>query len=340
MNQIRPRISVILPVRNAATTLRPTLQSIAAQTLPDWELLVIDDHSTDNTPLIVSEFAANDPRIRVQTSPGHGIVAALNQGIASARADLVARMDADDLCHPTRLERQAAHLDQHPEIGLVSCRVAFGGDRRRARGYALHVDWLNSIVTPEQVTRNRFVESPFAHPSVMFRRSLTAEHGGYRDGPFPEDYELWLRWLDHGVSMGKVNETLFTWTDPPDRLSRTDPRYSAEAFYRIKAIFLARALKRSLHGRTVWIWGAGRPTRKRARHLEAHGIDIHGYIDIDPAKQNRPVNGRPVIAPENLPSPRAATVISYVANRGARDPIRAHLVGGDFVEGADFWMAA
>ena len=102
--------------------------------------------------------------------------------------------------------------------------------------------WTNGLLTHEEIALARFVESPLAHPSVMFRRSLVERWGGYAEGAFPEDYELWLRWLDAGVRMEKLADPLLIWNDSPTRLSRRDPRYAAEAFYRVKARYLARWL--------------------------------------------------------------------------------------------------
>ncbi|MEY4006785.1 MAG: hypothetical protein RLZZ221_2881 [Verrucomicrobiota bacterium] len=262
-----------MPVRDGARTVARAVDGVRAQTFHDWELIAVDDGSRDGTAEILKAFARTDPRIRVLVRPREGIVAALNAGIAAARGELVARMDADDEMHPERLAEQVALLDSPAscDTGVVGCLVEHGGDAQAAAGYALHVAWLNSLVTPEEIALNRFVESPLAHPSVMFRRELVERHGGYRDGSFPEDYELWLRWLDAGVRMAKVPRVLLRWNDPPERASRTDPRYSPEAFFSTKA---------------PWVWGAGRPTRKRADLLAAEGIPIAGYIDIDPASRS------------------------------------------------------
>lgn len=326
-------------MRNAVATIARAVASVQAQTCPAWELLVVDDGSTDGTREWLRRAAADDVRIRIVEQPAHGLVRALNAGLAAARGRLIARMDADDECHPERLAAQAARLEADPAVGLVSCLVGYGGDRTANAGYALHVDWLNTLVTPEQIALNRFVESPFAHPSVMFRRELVDRHGGYRDGAFPEDYELWLRWLDAGVRMAKVPRELFTWHDPPGRLSRTDPRYDPEAFFRMKAAYVARHLARS--GRTeVWVWGAGRPTRKRAAHLAAHGVSLAGYIDVDAKKTGKTVGGVPVIAPEGLPAPGRILVLGYVSSRGARGLIRAELARRGYAEGRDFLMCA
>lgn len=343
-----PRVSVVLPVRDAVPTVAAAIGSIRAQTLAEWELIVVDDGSGDGTAAVLSDLAGADSRIRVITQGPQGVAAAFNAGIAAARGEFVARMDADDAAHPERLAEQAAFLaaPANRDIGVVSSLVAFGGDRTQGEGYALHVDWLNTLVTPEQIALNRFVESPLANPSVMFRRDLLARHGGCREGDFPEDYELWLRWLDAGVRMAKVPRVLLTWNDAPTRLTRIDARYGPEAFFRMKAEWIARELERVGPGRPVWIWGAGRHTRKRAAHLESWGVRIAGYIDVDVKKTGRGLGGTglPVIAPEALPAAGESAeggqvfVLSYVTSRGARDYNRAQLVARGYVEGRDFLL--
>lgn len=338
-----------MPVRDGARTVARAVDGVRAQTFPDWELIAVDDGSRDGTVEILKAFARSDPRIRVLVRPREGIVSALNAGIAAvSRGELIARMDADDEMHPDRLAEQVAFLDAPPNrgIGVAGCLVEHGGDAQAAAGYALHVAWLNSLVTPEEIALNRFVESPLAHPSVMFRRELVERHGGYRDGSFPEDYELWLRWLDAGVRMAKVPRVLLRWNDPPERASRTDPRYSPEAFFATKAPWIARWLKR--HGlgsgstRKLWVWGAGRPTRKRADLLAAEGIPPAGYIDIDPRKATEAIGGtgRPVLLADELPPPSEAFVLGYVASRGARDLVRSALTRRGYAEGRDFLMCA
>lgn len=332
-------VSVLLPVRNAVATISRAVANVQAQTHSDWELVVVDDGSTDGTREWLRRAAAADGRIRLVEQPARGLVTALNAGLAAVRGRFIARMDADDECHPERLAAQADWLEANPQTGLVACLVGYGGDRAANAGYALHVDWLNSLVTAEAIALNRFVESPLAHPSVMFRRELVERHGGYRDGDFPEDYELWLRWLDAGVAMAKVPRELLTWHDAPGRLSRTDPRYDPEAFFRVKAEYVARHLGRNGH-REVWIWGAGRPTRKRAAHLGVHGVRIAGYIDVDAKKTDKLVGGVPVIAPEALPPPGSRLVLGYVSSRGARELIRAELTQRGYAEGRNFLMCA
>lgn len=343
-----PDVSIVMPFRNAALTLSRALGSITAQTLTSWELIAIDDHSTDGGPAIVGELAAHDGRVRLVPSRGRGVVEALNTGCAMARAPFIARMDADDEMMPSRLERQVEMMRARQDLGVVSCLVNHGGDARTQAGFAAHVDWLNEQITPEQLRLARFVDAPVAHPSVLFRRSLLDAHGGYLDGPFPEDYELWLRWLSRGVGFGKVPEVLLTWHDPPGRLSRTDPRYAVDAHARLRCQYMALEwTERMRHecasrgaARRTWMWGAGRITRRRFDPLESFGVEIDGYIDIDPRKIGRRVGHRPVIAPEQL-GPREETfVLVAVGNRGARELIRAFLKGTGREEGRDYWVMA
>lgn len=343
-----PRVSVLLPVRDGAATIEKAIASIRAQTFPDWELIVVDDGSHDETAAAIADFARGDDRVVVLRREREGIVSALNAGLAQARGEFVARMDADDESHPERLAEQVAFLDaeENRQAGLVGCLVEFGGDRTARAGYALHVDWLNALVTPEQMALNRFVESPLAHPSMMFRRELVEKFGGYRDGQFPEDYELWLRWFEAGVRMGKVPKVLLRWNDPPQRLSRNDLRYAPEAFFRTKAEWLSKELARIAAQRSgplpVWVWGAGRPTRKRAAFLEGHGVQIAGYIDVDAKKATAALGGtgRPVIVASALPPPGEIFVLGYVSSRGARDFIRDALLARGYAEGRDFLMGA
>jgi glycosyltransferase involved in cell wall biosynthesis len=337
----RPAISVVMPVLDAAATLPAALDSVRSQTERAWALVAIDDGSTDASLSILRAAAAHDERIQVVTGPHQGLVAALNSGLALATAPLIARMDADDVSLPERLERQRRHLDEHPDVGLVAARVLFAGDRAQRRGYAGYVDWTNRWLTHEEIALARFVESPIAHPSVMFRRELVWRFGGYADGAFPEDYELWLRWLDAGVRFAKLAEPLLVWRDSPARLSRRDPRYASDAFYAVKARYLARWLSaHNPHHPAVIVWGAGRLTRRRARHLTDHGSVISAFVDIDPRKIGQTVDGVPVLGPDALPAPGRCFVVSYVASRGARELIEERLRASGFRAGTDYVLAA
>ncbi|MEW6566561.1 MAG: glycosyltransferase [Chloroflexota bacterium] len=337
-----PALSVLMPCYNAAATLDEAVASILSQTLSDLELVAVDDGSSDGTLEKLQVWADRDERVRVVQQEHGGIIAALNAGLAACRAPLVARMDADDRSYPERLARQAAYLEQHPEVAVVGCRVAgFPPDRVRV-GFQIYVDWLNSLVTPEDIARQIWIESPLAHPSVMMHQSWVEHLGGYQDHGWPEDYDLWLRLHLAGGRLGRVPEVLLDWRQHPDRLTRTDPRYSVENFLRTKARYLVEGpLKRR---ESVVLWGAGQMGRRLSKHLMRGGAPLAAFVDIDPAKIGRRRRGLPILAPDELSEcwrrlPRPV-VLAAVGARGARALIAQQLTTIGLVEGQDWWAVA
>jgi glycosyltransferase involved in cell wall biosynthesis len=335
-------VSVLLPCYNAAETLEACLDSLAAQTHPDFEVVAVDDGSSDATAEILRGRAAADRRIQLLVRPHGGIIRALNHGLASCRGRYVARMDADDRCDPQRLAKQAEFLDANPEVALVSCLVrAFPSENVRG-GFRVYLDWLNALVRHEDILREIFVESPLPHPSVMLRRDWLVRCGAYQERGWPEDYDLWLRMAQAGAVFAKLPEVLLDWRERPERLTRVDRRYSLENFLRAKAHYLARG---PLVGRdAVIVWGAGMMGRRLSKHLLRHGAPLQAFIDIDPKKIGRTRRGRPVIAPQDLPAAWARAenpiLLAAVGARGARDLIRTRLAEMGFKEGRDWWGVA
>lgn len=334
-------ISVILPVYNAALTVEEAIRSLDIGGSHDAEIVAVDDGSTDGSGEVLARLQDEIPRLRVYSQAHRGIVAALTKGIEHAAGEYIARMDADDVSLPRRLERQRGFLDQHQAIGVVTGRVRFGGDRVHAEGYAAYVDWINTLRVPDDFASHRFVESPVAHPAVMFRRDCAIRFGGYREGLFPEDYELWLRWMEAGVLFASVPEEVLLWNDPPERLSRTHERYSIEAFYAMKAEYLARWCALNVDSwPDVVVWGAGRVTRKRVQLLEARGARVRLWVDIDTRKIGQRIGGAGVVAPDQLPEPGSCFILSFVASRDAREQIRTWLNGHGYVQERDYIFAA
>jgi GT2 family glycosyltransferase len=332
-----PLVSVLLPYRNAQSTLGEALESVLAERDVDFELLAIDDGSTDAGPSIVADFAARDSRVRALATGGRGLVAALNHGLASARAPFLARMDGDDVTLPGRFAAQLASMERDAKLGAVGTLVEGFPSQAVGEGLRRYIEWQNAIVTPEEHAREIYVESPLCHPSVMLRRAAIVQLGGYRDIGWPEDYDLWLRLHAAGWHLAKVPALHLRWRHREGRATFADPRYAIERFMEAKAGPLAAHVARL--GRPMIVWGAG-PTGKRlARALERHGRRAERFVDIDPRKIGRVARGAPIVSPERLVR-GAQTVVVAVGARGARDLIRAHLGGVGFVEGDDYVCAS
>jgi glycosyltransferase involved in cell wall biosynthesis len=329
-----PAISIVLPVHNDEDTLPRALDSLLAQTDPDWELLAVDDGSTDSVPACLAAYAQRDPRIRV-LSPGRvGIVTALQYGCAEAHAPLIARMDADDEAHPERLARQRAYLTGHPGIALCGTGVSAGGPIRIGR--QRYLDWINSLLTPETIAQEIFVECPLPHPTFLIRRAALEAVGGYQDRGWPEDYDLVLRLWQAGHPMGKLPGPLLTWHERPGRLSMRDPRYGPAAFRACKRHYL-RATHLARYPQ-YYQWGAGEAGKPWLREWGA--TPPVGVVDIRPSKLGKTIHGVPVIPAEALPPAGEAFVVIAVGTPGARDIIRNQLQQKAYREGEHFTFLA
>lgn len=337
-----PRASVLMPCYNVESTLDETVETLLAQTLRSFEVVAVDDGSTDGTQERLQAWSLRDDRVRVLALKHGGIIPTLNQGLAACRAPYVARMDADDKAHPARLERQVEYLDAHPDAAVVSSLVEGFPHEAVREGFRIYIDWLNNLVTHADITREIFVESPLAHPSVTFRKRWIDEVGGYREFGWPEDYDLWLRLYLAGARFAKIPEILLYWREHPQRLTRTDSRYSVKNFLRAKAHYLMRG---PLADRdAVVIWGAGQMGRRLSKHLLEEGAPIVAFIDVDPQKIGRTRKGRPILAPGDLKDELAKyqgpVVLAAVRSRGARSLIRERLSGMGLREAIDWWAVA
>ncbi len=337
-----PAVSVIMPCYNAAETVDETLHSLVRQTYSDFEVLAIDDGSTDTTLQILYTWSKRDSRIHVLERPHAGVIEASNVGLSECNASLVARMDADDISHPDRFSKQIEFLDQNPEIALVGCLVEGFPPEDVRQGFQIYLNWLNDLVAPESIEREIYIESPLAHPSIMLRKFWIDDVGEYQEHGWPEDYDLLLRLNLAGAKFAKVPEVLHFWREHPRRLTRTDSRYSVENFLRAKAHYLCRDL---IKGRdSVIIWGAGQMGRRISKHLLREGAPLVAFIDVDPKKIGRERRGRPIYAAEDLPDLwaglEAPILLAAVGARGARKLIREQLSRLGFLEGEDWWAVA
>lgn len=336
-----PLVSVVLPFRNARAHLAAALDSIRRQTFPDWELILFDDGSTDDSLAIAEAYARFDSRVRVVRSAPVGLLSALERGCAEARGEFIARMDADDLSGPSRFEQQLARMNSEPELGICGGLVRVIGDRIDI-GRRRYERWINGLVTHDDIVREIFVECPIAHPTFFMRRAVLERLGGYRGVPWPEDYDLLMRAWIAGVRLGKVNRVVLDWRERPDRLSRTDPRYGTPQFRALKRHYLQQTYLRAGNegqGLRPFIqWGAGEVGKRWLLEWGAH--PPRAVVDVNPRKIGRRIHQIPVIAPGDLPRNGETFVVVAVGAPGAREEIRAWLNPRGYVETRDYVFVA
>lgn len=330
-----PDVSVVLPVFNGARTIARAVRSILSQTLHDIELIVVDDGSTDETVAIVRGI--RDSRLRLIQRDHCGVAAASNAGTELAAAPIIARMDTDDFAYPLRLEKQL-RLIRKQSLDVVGCRVRILDAEGNAVDSMMRYErWINEeTIDGERISALRFVEFPLVNPTILARRSYFEL--GFSCSDVPEDYELMLRAAARGMQFGKVDEVLFEWVDHSGRLTRSDSRYSQEAFTRCRQLHLATGPLRDV--RCVDLWGFGQTGKPWLRWLQSRKVEVRCGYDVDERKIDNRIHGVTVVHPENMPPADGTPIVIAVGAENARRVIMPQLESRGYVPGRDAWFVA
>jgi glycosyltransferase involved in cell wall biosynthesis len=214
MSAAEPKLSVILPVYNGQQYLSEAIQSVLSQSFTDFELIIINDGSTDGSGEIINSFC--DARIRYIEQSNKGLAATLNRGILLAKGEYVARQDQDDVCLSSRFEKQVAFLDANPLLGMVgSAAEIWVGNEETNR-------FLKHPVDDASLTFGMLFDNHFVHSSVTIRLSVFASVGGYAEGlrQPPEDYELWSRVMKE-YKLANLPDVLMVYREVQGSMSRT-----------------------------------------------------------------------------------------------------------------------
>jgi glycosyltransferase involved in cell wall biosynthesis len=213
-----PLVSVILPVYNAAAYLRDAIDSVLNQTFSDFELIIVNDGSTDSSAEIIRTY--NDKRIVTIDQANTGLATALNNGVRMARAGLIARMDNDDICYPERLQKQFDFLTSHPQTGLLGCAALIIGESGRSTARI-----LKHPCREDELRFALLFNNPFVHAGVMFRKDLYHAAGGYStDKNYFEDFQLWSS-MSHFSGIGNLPDILLKYREVSTSMSRTTSDY-------------------------------------------------------------------------------------------------------------------
>lgn len=335
-------VSILIPFYNAESTLEACLESVALNHHPNIQVVLVDDGSSDSSATIAQAFTRRDRRFELLSEPHRGLVPSLNRGLEACRHPWVARHDSDDLMPPDRLSAQLRCLEQQASLDVISGMVeAFPADQVQS-GLRHYIAWLNSLREHSQITRDLFIESPLAHPSVMFRRDSVMALGGYRDFDGPEDYDLWLRLWRQGARFGKAPSLCLRWRQHPGRLTFKDQRYRAEAFLRLKLEVLKDT--RLKDQRAVAVAGAGRDGKRLGRALKDLGLEVALWFELNPRKIGQRIHGSLVYGYEHLngwlEAPKRPHILVCVGVKGARAEIRECFQAHKLEEPRDFTCLA
>jgi glycosyltransferase involved in cell wall biosynthesis len=300
-----PLVSILLPVHNDQPFLRDCLASIQRQSYENWEILAVNDGSTDDSFGVLREISAEEARLHIFDAPHRGIVPTLNQAWTAAQGELIARMDADDRMLPQRLEKQVHMLQREPSLGLCGTQVRHFTDEEALPPYVQHHEaWSNALLTTQQIAEHLFAESPIFHPTFCGRRSVFAQLQGYEDSPWAEDYDFLLRAHLAGVSMAKVSEVLVEKRHSAACISAYEDRYKQAVNMEAKVHF-AQQMK-FFEQKPIWIVGSGGSARYLVQALRKAGLPIEGILDNVPhAGTERRVFDLPAIGLRDVTQPQS-----------------------------------
>ena len=268
MNDLR--VSIITPVKNGAQFLVECLDSIVNQTYQNWELLIVNDNSSDGTQSILEDYTKQDNRIIVLQNKGVGIIDALQTGYAKSTGEFITRMDADDIMTPNKLELLVGKLIENGKGYLATGFVKYFSETELGQGYFNYQEWLNGLSQTESNFNDIYKECVIPSPCWMVTREDFEASGGFNSKLYPEDYELTFRFYKQGLKVTTVKEIIHHWRDYATRTSRTDSNYADNYFIQLKLnYFLELDYDNS---RELELWGAGKKGKKVARFLIKQNI--------------------------------------------------------------------
>jgi glycosyltransferase involved in cell wall biosynthesis len=326
---------VVLPVWNAEDSIERAVRSILTQTMSQLELIVVDDGSTDATPGVLAGI--QDDRLHIRRIEHQGVGTAANVGTMMAVAPFIARMDADDIAHPGRLDRQLQDMERR-QLDVVGTQVEIRpSEGTLTSGMQRYQRWINEeTLTDDRIMSLRFVEFPLVNPSLLACRKYFELQ--FRTNAFPEDYDLMLRAAELGMRFGKTPEILLTWNDYPARMTRHHECYTETAFMNCRRHHL---LNGPLHNcNEIDLWGAGSTGKPWLRWLQTTHMSVRRWVDVSPRRQGQTIHGVPVVAPDDIDRPDGVPLIVAVGADGARTRIIDYVVERHYVVGGDVWFVA
>ncbi|MCK4979174.1 MAG: glycosyltransferase family 2 protein, partial [Candidatus Delongbacteria bacterium] len=256
-----------MPARNSEKFLSLTINSILDQTEKNWELIVIDDGSEDNTLGMLKDFTEKDPRIKIyKNEEGKGIIPALKTAFKYSKGDLITRMDSDDLMATYKLKKMKEMLLDSGKGHVVTGPVKCFSDDGIKEGYRTYEKWLNDLIINENCYNEIYKECVIQSSCWMVHREDFLKCGAFDENIYPEDYDLAFRFYKYGLKVRSYPELLHYWRDHPARVSRNDQRYKDQQYFDLKLKYFFELDHDS--SKVLMIWGTGSKGKKLVRKLQ------------------------------------------------------------------------
>lgn len=326
-------ISILMPVKNAGEFLKPCIDSIINQTFSDWELIAVNDGSTDGSDAVLKRYEMQDQRITTFDSVGIGIVDALRAAFSTSRGEVIHRMDADDLMPSSKLEKLLVNLENG---SLSTGRVKyFRDDQVVGEGFRNYENWLNSVWKSGNGWKDVYIECPIASPAWLMYRQDFERIGGFSSELMPEDYGLAFRVLEYGLKVNFLDEVVHLWRDSSERTSRNEKKYFPTAYYPLKVkYFLKLSYDKT---KPLLLWGAGKKGKQVAKLLLDREIDFQ-WVTNNENKLQVPIYNIRLKRSSEVDVSNSQSIL-VISGPKDKEDVAANFINKNLVLGKDyFWF--
>ena len=320
----KPLISILTPFKNTLRFLPECIDSILNQSYDSWELILVDDDSSDSSYNLVSYYSKRDSRIKLYKNSGHGIIEALRLAFVLSEGEYITRMDSDDIMHPEKLQIMYNDLfkfgTKHVALGLVK----YFSEEPISDGYLRYETWLNALTQKGSNYNEIYKECVIPSPCWMVHRNDFIECNAFNPNLYPEDYDLAFRFYKHQYKCISSDKVLHFWRDYEKRTSKTHKHYSQSYFLKTKLqYFLELDYKPS---RTLTVWGAGSKGKCIAKQLTNKNIPFK-WINENPKKIEKNIYGSKLFNLEAFKQMKQPQSIITVANEKVQSQIKSFFDG-------------
>ena len=329
------KVSILMPFKNTAPYLEECLTSILEQSYDDWELLTVNDHSTDGSELIVEQQVAEDSRIQLIPNSGKGIIDALRTAIKLANGLYISRMDSDDIMKPSKLAHMVEQLSQSGPGHIALGQVQYFSEAGISEGYKKYEQWINQLTQDGTNYSEIYKECVIPSPSWMVFKEDLEKCGAFNYDQYPEDYDLTFRFRKHQIKCLPCSEVLHLWRDYPTRTSRTSEHYAQNSFLELKVFYFLQLDHDT--DRPLALWGAGDKGKEIAKLLIKSEISFYWLCD-NPRKIGKKIYGHELRPYQHLKKLRDPQSIISVANPEAQTEIRGYLRDLDMKSFVDYYF--
>jgi glycosyltransferase involved in cell wall biosynthesis len=330
-----PLVSILMPVRNSSLYLDECLQSIINQTEKHWELLAVDDHSSDHSFDILQKYAAKDHRIKVFKNKGKGIIHALRLAFENSVGELISRMDSDDIMKPQKITLLKKQLLKQGPGNVATAFVEYFSDSPLGDGYQKYQNWLNELTARNENFNDIYKECVIPSPCWMIFREDLLHCKAFDPDIYPEDYDLVFRFYKNDLKVTAVKEPLHLWRDYSERSSRTDPNYADQTFSDLKLkYFLELDYDKN---QNLFLWGAGKKGKYLAKQFQLKEVPFR-WISNNDQKTGKSISATILEGFEILKTISNPQIIITVAAPDDQIEIEQFLQSNNFEKGKHYYF--